>query len=123
MAAVTMSRSRGLLTQLTTRPVVPATAGVSGSNTRTAKIHADTGAAKAQRSLIRPSPTRLALRQRLAAQEPDLCTDLCTGRGETDRDGGDAEDPRQATSQPTPAEVNAVTGDCPRRERRASYGS
>ncbi len=28
--------------------VVPATAGVSGSNTCTAKIHADTGAAKAQ---------------------------------------------------------------------------
>jgi len=32
MAAVTTSRSKGLLTQLTTRPLVPATAGVSGSN-------------------------------------------------------------------------------------------
>lgn len=30
-----------------------------------------------------------------AGQEADLCTDLCTGRGGTDRDGQDVEDPRR----------------------------
>jgi hypothetical protein len=119
MGAVTMSRSRGLLTQLTTRPVVPATAEVSGSNTRTTQHtrghRRSEGPAEPDRAdplLAAPHGTDSQLRNQTWAR---TCARDVARQTET---GKTHKTPDQ-TSQRTPAEVNAMTGNCPGRHRRA----
>jgi hypothetical protein len=53
-------------------------------------------------------------------QAPDLCTDLCTRRGGTGRDGGDVQARRGHRASD---EVSTATGDRARQQRRPSYCS